>query len=94
MGLDKQEILTANDVAQMLRVPVSWVYKHTRVACRDPLPHVKIGKYLRFFERDILAYLRGMQPRHTNVRTPSLTLPRQQNVEGTLQGDDRAWLQR
>lgn len=92
MGFDRRDMLTANDVAQILRVPVSWVYKHTRAACRDPLPHVKIGKYLRFIETDILAYIGGIQPGQVSAGFPTLkSLPRQQNVEGSLQSDDRTW---
>ena len=44
------ELLTVGDVAALLKVSPSWVYEHTR--SRSPrgerLPHIKIGKYLRF----------------------------------------------
>jgi len=39
------ELLTVNELAEALRVPVSWVYARTRV---DALPCYKVGKYLRF----------------------------------------------
>ena len=54
---DAEALLTVHEVAELLRVPVSWVYEHTRPRCGDQLPHVKIGKYLRFFSADIFAYL-------------------------------------
>ena len=54
-------LLTVREVAKLLQVPVSWVYEHTRPECRDPLPHVKVGKYLRFFAADILGYLAAVQ---------------------------------
>jgi hypothetical protein len=90
MAFDRRDMLTADDVARILRVPVSWVYKHTCAACRDPLPHVKIGKYLRFFEGDILAYAGGTRRGHNNSAIHTLTSPlRQQSAGISLQGDDR-----
>jgi excisionase family DNA binding protein len=43
--------LTVQEAADMLRVPVSWLYERTRT---NSVPHVKLGKYLRF-DRDELA---------------------------------------
>jgi excisionase family DNA binding protein len=50
-------LLTVNDVAQILRVPPSWVYGHTRERCRDRIPGIRLGKYWRFVEADVLAWL-------------------------------------
>jgi excisionase family DNA binding protein len=41
-------ILTVQEVAEMLRVPVSWVYERVRRDGSDRLPHFKLGKYVRF----------------------------------------------
>ena len=43
--------LTVQEAAALLRVPVSWLYERTRT---NSVPHVKLGKYLRF-DRDELA---------------------------------------
>jgi len=54
------ELLTVEEVAALLKVSKSWVYEHTRsrsVAPTERLPHVRIGKYLRFDERDLSAYM-------------------------------------
>jgi excisionase family DNA binding protein len=40
--------LTVQEAAELLRVPVSWLYERTRA---NSIPHVKLGKYLRF-DRD------------------------------------------
>ena len=56
-------LLTAHEVAEILKVPVSWVYEHTRPGCGAPLPHTKLGKYLRFFAADILNYLEAIRSR-------------------------------
>lgn len=54
------ELLTVDDVAALLRVSKSWVYEHTRgreVATTDRLPHIKIGKYLRFDAQAVRAFV-------------------------------------
>ncbi len=47
-----EEILTPTQVAERLQVKPSWVYEQTReraeVRNSDPLPHMKMGRYLRF----------------------------------------------
>jgi excisionase family DNA binding protein len=58
--LSSGNLLTVRDVARMLRVPISWVYDHTRPGCRDPLPYLKLGKYVRFQATEIQAYLEDM----------------------------------
>jgi excisionase family DNA binding protein len=50
-------LLTVQDAARLLKVPVSWVYEHVRPASQDRLPVVKLGKYLRFHRRDLQAYI-------------------------------------
>lgn len=54
---DLHELLTVKEAAQFLKVPMSWIYEHVRGVSRDRLPHVKLGKYLRFDERDLRAYV-------------------------------------
>jgi excisionase family DNA binding protein len=54
------ELLTVDDVAALLKVSRSWVYDRTRArhaASAARLPHIKIGKYVRFDRRAIHAYL-------------------------------------
>jgi excisionase family DNA binding protein len=56
------ELLTVEDVAGLLKVSKSWVYEHTRVRGvprSDRLPHIKIGKYVRFDRRVVRAFLDG-----------------------------------
>jgi len=50
-------VLTVSEVARLLKVPKSWVYDHVRPSARPLLPHVKLGKYLRFRRRDIEDFL-------------------------------------
>ncbi len=55
------EILTPTQVAARLQVKPSWVYEQTReraeVRNADPLPHIKMGRYLRFDWQDVLDWL-------------------------------------
>jgi excisionase family DNA binding protein len=50
-------LLTVQDAARLLNVPVSWVYEHVRPGAQDRLPVLKVGKYLRFDARDLREYL-------------------------------------
>jgi len=43
-----EELLTVSEIASTLKVPVSWVYERTRKSGSDRIPHIKLGKYLRF----------------------------------------------
>lgn len=44
----ESELLTVAEIASVLKVPVSWVYERTRRSGGDRIPHIKLGKYLRF----------------------------------------------
>ena len=47
-----QVLLTADEVAQILRVPRSWVYGHL-----SELPAIRLGRYVRFKRSEIDAFL-------------------------------------
>jgi excisionase family DNA binding protein len=47
-------LLTAEDVAEMLSVPVSWVRESSRSGA---IPCVRLGRYVRFVEGDVLEWL-------------------------------------
>lgn len=51
------ELLTVQDTARFLNVTVSWVYEHVRDDSNDRLPVLKLGKSLRFDQRDLRAYI-------------------------------------
>jgi len=56
-----ESLLTVKEVAEILRVPVSWVYERTRRRGGERLPHVKVGKYLRFRQSDLAAYVETLR---------------------------------
>ena len=56
-----ESLLTVKEVAGFLRVPASWVYERTRRRGGERLPHVKVGKYLRFRQSDLTAYVEALR---------------------------------
>lgn len=46
-------LLEAKEVAELLAVPVGWVREHTRSGA---IPHVPLGRYLRYELDDVLAW--------------------------------------
>jgi excisionase family DNA binding protein len=51
------ELLTVEDVAALLKVPPSWVYERTRRRGVERIPGFRLGKYWRFREGDVVAWL-------------------------------------
>ena len=49
-----ERLLTAQEVAALLAVPVSWVREHTRSGA---LPHVALGRYRRYRESTLAAWI-------------------------------------
>ncbi len=50
-------LLTVEELAERLNLPVSWIYAHTRKRSSDPIPGFRLGKYWRFREADVLDWL-------------------------------------
>jgi predicted DNA-binding transcriptional regulator AlpA len=55
---DPQNILTLSEVSSRLKVSERWCYEKTRRRCLNPLPSIRIGRYLRFIWTDVCAWLR------------------------------------
>jgi len=51
------QLLTVEEVAEMLKVPTSWVYERTRRRSADRIPGFRLGKYWRFREADVFAWI-------------------------------------
>jgi excisionase family DNA binding protein len=54
---DELELLTPQDVSKLLNVPVSWVRQQTRARAKHPIPHMKLGRYVRFQEHAVREWL-------------------------------------
>jgi excisionase family DNA binding protein len=53
----KCELLTVQQVAELLQVPVSWVYGRLGKRSLERLPGHRLGKYWRFNREEILEWV-------------------------------------
>ena len=69
--LEAKHILTPDELSERLKVDVSWVYENTRkrasVRKADPLPSIRMGKYLRFYWPEIEKWLQRHQGGHEDA---------------------------
>ena len=54
MRVEMDRLLTAAEVAALLSVPTSWVY---RAAREGEIPSVTLGRYVRFVQADISRWI-------------------------------------
>jgi len=59
--VDPAQILTLAELAQRLKVSERWVYEKSRRRCVNPLPCIRIGRYLRFDWTSVSAWLRRLE---------------------------------
>jgi excisionase family DNA binding protein len=52
------DLLTADEVAAMLRMKRAWVYAETR---RGSLPHVRLGRYVRYRRSAVVAWVESIE---------------------------------
>jgi excisionase family DNA binding protein len=50
-----QILIGVEEMAKKLDVPVSWLYARTRT---NEIPHLKVGKYVRFDESEVWEWLK------------------------------------
>jgi excisionase family DNA binding protein len=60
---DDHCFLTVQEVARLLPVPVSWVYGRVRERCTEPLLGYRVGKYWRFREQEVVAWVKRHERR-------------------------------
>ncbi len=56
-----RHLLTVDEMAETLKVPKSWLYSRTRQTGPGAIPRVKVGKYIRFVESDVMEWLKLKQ---------------------------------
>jgi len=63
MGLNdwNDDLMTIAEIARVLHVPISWVYERTRRRGKERIPHIKLGKYLRFEITAVRNWLNGLR---------------------------------
>ncbi len=60
---ERRSLVDAREVARLFSVPPSWVLQRAR---ENRLPHIRIGKYLRFDPDEVRAYLDQGSDRHAD----------------------------
>jgi len=69
LSLPEEEILlTPQDVARRFQVPVTWVYGCCRPRAKSPMPHLKIGRYLRFEEQAVRQFIERYKRGYSRMR--------------------------
>jgi excisionase family DNA binding protein len=63
--IDPADILTPDELAQRLKTSRGWVSAMTRKRQRNPIPHYKIGRYLRFNWKEVCDWLETTKERTT-----------------------------
>ena len=65
-GMDP--LLTADEVAALLRVSKAWVYAETR---KKRIPHVPLGRYVRYRRSAVIEWIAALERRSSSgVRVP------------------------
>jgi excisionase family DNA binding protein len=52
------DLLTAGEVASILRVTPDWVYAQTR---SGRIPHLRLGRYVRYRRRALIEWMEAME---------------------------------
>ena len=55
------KLMTPNELANELSVPISWIYSRTRQKGSNAIPVIRAGKYCRFRLGDVLDWLKDKQ---------------------------------
>jgi hypothetical protein len=55
------DLMDVAETARVLNVPVSWVYERTRMRGKERIPHIKLGKYLRFEGTLVREWVKGLR---------------------------------
>jgi len=58
---EKTDLLTLEEMAARLRVNQSWLYRQTKRHGPGSIPRLKVGKYLRFDEAAVMAWINENQ---------------------------------
>jgi excisionase family DNA binding protein len=61
---DSTRLLTVEEVASLLHVPISWVYGRMRKRSTERPPGYRLGKYWRFREDEIHAWVKRQSRGH------------------------------
>jgi hypothetical protein len=55
--INAEDILTGAELAERLKVKAGWLREKTRRRCRNRIPSLKLGKYVRYDWQAVVAWL-------------------------------------
>ena len=67
-AIDPADILTPEEVAERLKTSRRWITEMTRKRQQNPIPHYKVGGYLRFHWPTVCAWLEETTTRGTKIK--------------------------
>ena len=59
--MNEHNFLTIDELADRLKVQKSWLYSRTRETGPGAIPRIRVGKYIRFVEADVMDWLKRKQ---------------------------------
>jgi len=66
------EILTPEELAERLKAPVEWIGEKTRARCKNPIPSILMGRYIRFDWNEVVKWLESQSSTNRNtVKAPA-----------------------
>ena len=55
--MDNKALVTVKEMAEILSVPVSWIYQRTCLG-QHAIPYIKMGRYVRFEPHAVIDFLK------------------------------------
>ena len=73
------ELLTAGEVATLLRMTAAWVYSETR---GNRIPHMRLGRYVRYRRSTIIAWMSDLEAASDRVHGADMSSRRASRRRG------------
>jgi len=54
----EKKLIGVNELAEILGVPISWVYARTRETGPNAIPRINVGKYIKFEIEKVMDWLK------------------------------------
>ena len=58
--MNANALVTPKELAEILKVPVSWIYQRTRLGTAA-IPFIRVGRYVRFDPQQVIVFLKERQ---------------------------------
>jgi excisionase family DNA binding protein len=79
-----ERLLDAGEIAELLHVPESWVRQQAR---ENRIPHLRLGRYIRFEEEAVVAWLEDQRAGTWRKHDPRIS---RRTRAATIESDERS----